>query len=95
MISVFLACLLATTSPQEEIDAPFLLKPGDEAPATGILLPEKLAIRQAQRLVACETERDELKIAMSKSDRHGWFLAYFITAIVAFAAGMATTLLVK
>lgn len=42
-------------------DAPIIIKTGEQAPTSGILLPDAVAVEQARRIRGCEAERDALK----------------------------------
>lgn len=45
-------------------DAPIIIRAGEQAPTSGILLPDAVAVEQAKRIRACEAERDALKAAV-------------------------------
>jgi hypothetical protein len=46
-------------------DAPIIVRAGEQAPMSGILLPDVVAVEQAKRIRGCEAERDSLKAAVS------------------------------
>jgi len=59
-MSLALVLALSTASYAAD-DAPVALKAGDPAPVSGVLLPDALAVRRAQELVAMRAEVESLK----------------------------------
>lgn len=59
-LAASLALLLAAPALAAD-DAPIIITAGTQAPVSGVLLPDAVAVVQAQRVRACEAERDSLK----------------------------------
>lgn len=56
-------CVLLAAPAYAADDAPIVIAAGEQAPVSGLLLPNALAVEQARRIRACEAERDALKAA--------------------------------
>lgn len=61
MKAALLSLLVASASFAQDVPKVVVLAPGEGAPSQGLFLPEAVAIEQAKRVKACETERDALK----------------------------------
>ena len=79
--------VLALSVPAWADDAPVLLKAGDPAPASGVLLPDALAVRRAQELKALRVENEELAKSV-KSKPEPWVVVLLVAAGVV-AGGLA------
>ena len=83
---VLLACGAAWADPgMPAEDAPvFILKAGEASPSDGLLLSPANAVKQAQRVTACEVERDTLKTSVTPAA--WWVIA--IVGVLALGAGI-------
>ena len=55
-MKAILASLLIANAAFAADDAPIIVRAGDVMPVSGVLLPDALAVRRAQDLVACKAE---------------------------------------
>lgn len=59
-LAVSLALVMALPAHAAD-DAPIIVRAGEQAPMSGILLSDAVAVQQAKRIKGCEAERDALK----------------------------------
>jgi hypothetical protein len=88
-------CVLLAVPAYAADDAPIMLPAGAVAPVAGVLLPDALAVTQAQRVRACEAERESLKADAGKPNVGLIVLAAVLGVVVGGAAGVAVATAVK
>ena len=83
--ALVLCCGVVWADPGMPADAPvFIIKAGEVAPSDGLLLSPANAVKQAQRVTACEVERDTLKGSVTPA---AWWVVT-IVGVLALGAGI-------
>jgi hypothetical protein len=85
------ACLALPAAAQEPADAPVVLKAGEAAPVSGVLLPDKLAVSSAAEVAGCRVEVPELKAEVQRRPTVGFVILLVAGALVVGAAAGVTT----
>lgn len=91
-----LALVVLLALPAFAGDAPLRVEAQTPAPFTGTLVPDSVRVAEAKRVVACEAERDSLKVTVTESISPA-VVALLVVAgvVVGGAAGAGVVLAVK
>lgn len=91
-----LALVVLVALPSFAGDAPLRLEAQAPAPFAGTLVPDETRVAEAKRVVACEAERDSLKVTVTESLSPAVVvLLVVVGVVVGGAAGAGVALAVK